>query len=105
MISSLNRYYSLGLVLALVAPLWLGVAFNSAESAAQATHDALIWTGVLIACWLLITKHAGFHVRGRWRKPMPEETKLYVRLLLGVLLLDFGSKALFFRWDHLFSIP
>jgi lipoprotein signal peptidase len=100
MISSLNRYYSLGLVLALVAPLWLGVAFNSAESAAQATHDALIWTGVLIAGWLLITKHAGFHVRGRWRKPMPEETKLYVRLLLGVLLLDFGSKALFFRWDR-----
>ncbi len=100
MISNLDRYYSLGLVLALVTPFWLGAALNSGDSAAQATHDALIWTGVFTACWLLITKHPHFHVRGRWRKPMPEESKLYVRLLLGVLLVDFGSKALFFRWDR-----
>jgi lipoprotein signal peptidase len=97
MISWLNRYYSLGLVLALVAPLWLSAMFNSGDAAAQSIHDALIWTGVLAACWLLIAKHPHFHVRGGWRKPVAKERRLYVRLLLAVLLVDFGSKALFFR--------
>lgn len=100
MISRLDRYYSVGLVLALLAPFWLSVAFADGRSAAQATHDALIWTSVLAACWLLITKHPHFHVRGRWRKPTATEAIFYIRLLLAVLLIDFGSKALFFRWDR-----
>ena len=97
MIARLNRYYSLGLILALVTPLWLSAMNSGGDSGARSTHDALIWTGVLFACWLLVTKHPGFHVRGRWRKPLAKEARLYVRLLLAVLLVDFGSKALFFR--------
>ncbi|HEY7221602.1 MAG TPA: hypothetical protein VH985_24735 [Candidatus Binatia bacterium] len=100
MISRLNRYYSLGLVSAILAPFWLSVTFSNGGSSAQAIHDALIWTAVLTAAWLLISKHPHFHVRGKWRKPAAKETLLYVRLLLAVLLIDFGSKALFFRWDH-----
>jgi lipoprotein signal peptidase len=100
MISRLNRHYSLGLLLVLIAPFWLSTMLNTADSATQATRDALIWTGVLGACWLLITKHPHFHVKGTWRKPVPEEARFYARLLLMVLLVDFGSKALFFRWDR-----
>lgn len=92
-----KKYYALALVLALVAPLWLGAASNNH---AGQTKDALIWTGILLGCWLLMTKHPGFRVRGTWRKPTPGEAKLYIRLLLGALLVDFSSKAFFFRWDR-----
>ena len=100
MIEFFKKYYALGLVLALVAPLWLGALSSSAEFSSDAIHDALIWTAVLFGCWWIITKHPGFRVRGIWRMPASAETKFYVRLLLGVLLLDFGSKALFFRADR-----
>jgi len=90
----LRRYFGLGLVIALVAPLWL----EATESGSA--HDALIWSGVLLACWLLIKTLPGFHVRGTWRKPSVTEVKIYVRCLLAVLLIDFGSKALFFRSDR-----
>ncbi len=92
-----KKYYAIALVLALVAPLWLRVV---SDNRAGQMKDALIWTGVLLGCWLLVTKHPGFRLRGTWRKPTPAEAKLYIRLLLGVLLIDFGSKALFFRWDR-----
>jgi len=95
----LKKYYAVILVLALVAPLWLRAATNYTAGIAAFT-DALIWTALLLGCRLLIAKLAGFQVRGTWRKPRAAEFRLYMRLMLGVLLLDFGSKALFFRWDR-----
>jgi lipoprotein signal peptidase len=103
MIAYLNRYYAFGLVIALLAPLWL-FAVTSPATSASSLHDALIWTAVLLGCWLLITKRRGFAVRGAWRKPTKEEALLYFRLLIGVLLVDFGSKALFFRWDRPYKV-
>jgi len=103
MIAYLNRYYSLVLLLALLAPPWFFTVTNEATSASS-PHDALIWTAVLFGCWLLITKRRGFEVRGAWRKPTKEEANLYFRLLIGVLLVDFGSKAFFFRSDRPYKI-
>jgi lipoprotein signal peptidase len=99
MIAYLNRYYAFGLVMALLAPLWL-FTLTGRATLASSLQDALIWTVVLVGCWLLITKRRGFGVRGAWRKPTKEEAQLYFRLLIGVLLVDFGSKAFFFRWDR-----
>lgn len=95
----LEKYYSLGLIVALVAPLWL-VAILSHRDAGNSLKDALIWTGTLFGCWLLSIRYRAFRLRGNWRKPTAVEFRLYLRLLLGVLLVDFGSKALFFRWDR-----
>jgi len=89
-----RRYYSLGLVLALVAPLWLDAV------ASGAAHDALVWTGVLLGCWLLIKTLPGFRIRGAWLEPSAAEASAYRRCFLAVLLVDFGSKALFFRADR-----
>jgi lipoprotein signal peptidase len=100
MIAHLNRYYAAGLVLALVAPLWLMAFSSDAGASAPARKDALIWTGVLFGCWLLVTKRRGFEIRGNWRAPTKREVNLYLRLVIGVLLIDFGSKAFFFRWDR-----
>ena len=100
MITYLQRYFSLMLVLLLVAPLWLIGAASDAAPFQHRFRDALIWSGVLLAFWMLITRRSGFQVSGTWRKPEPFELKLYLRMLLGVLLIDFGSKALFFRWDR-----
>jgi len=100
MIAYLNRYYAAGLVLALLAPLWLMEFSSDAASSASAHKDALIWTGVLFSCWLLVTKRRGFEIRGNWRAPTKREVSLYLRLVIAVLLIDFGSKAFFFRWDR-----
>jgi len=100
MIAYLNRCYAAGLVLALVAPLWLMAFSSDAGASAPARKDALIWTGVLFACWLLVTKRRGFEIRGNWRAPTKREVNLYLRLVIAVLLVDFGSKAFFFRWDR-----
>jgi hypothetical protein len=94
----LRRYFGLGLVIALVAPLWLEA------SETGSAHDALIWAGVLLGCWLLIKTLPGFQIRGAWRKPNAMEVKTYVRCLLAVLLIDFGSKALFFRGDRPYKV-
>jgi lipoprotein signal peptidase len=99
-IAYLNRYYAFGLVLALLAPLWLVAISSGAGWSAPARRDALIWTAVLLCCWLLVTKCRGYQIRGEWRRPTRKELKLYMRLLLAALLVDFGSKALFFRWDQ-----
>ena len=100
MIAYLNRYYAAGLVLALLAPLWLMEFSSDAASSASAHKDALIWTGVLFSCWLLVTKRRGFEIRGNWRAPTKREVNLYLRLVIAVLFIDFGSKAFFFRWDR-----
>jgi lipoprotein signal peptidase len=100
MIRYLQRYFSLILMLSLVAPLWLLGAFSNAALFQERFRDALIWSGVLLALWTLIKLRRGFQVRGIWRRPSPHEARLYTRLLLGVLLIDFGSKAFFFRWDR-----
>jgi lipoprotein signal peptidase len=98
-----ERYYGLGLVLALVLPLWLAAASSQTLNSSE-TKDAWIWSGVLLGCWLLVRKYPGLQVKGFWRRATPAETLLYVRVLLGVLLIDFGSKALFFRWDYPYPI-
>ena len=59
MIEYLNRYYALGLVFALVLPLWIMAARGG-----EAPRDAAIWTAILLGCWLLMTKRRGFQVRG-----------------------------------------
>jgi hypothetical protein len=94
-----EKYYTFGLIVALVAPLWLGAVLHHG-AAGDAVKDALIWTATLLGCWLLSLKYSAFRLRGTWRKPTTGELRLYLRLLLGVLVLDFGSKALFFRWDR-----
>ena len=99
-IALLQRYFSFVLVLALVAPLWLAAAYASASNFQGRFRDAVIWSAVLLSLWFLITRRRGFRVRGTWRKPQPREMKIYLRLLLAVFLFDFGSKALFFRWDR-----
>ena len=104
MIAFLNRYYAFGLIVALLAPLWLFTVTSEAPSDSSALHDALIWTAVLLGCWLLIAKRRGFEVRGGWRAPTQKEANLYFRLLIGVLLVDFGSKALFFHWDRPYKV-
>lgn len=101
MIAHLRRYYALCLLLSLVAPLWFVALSSTAAASQQPLHDALIWSAVFFGCWLLITTHPGFQIKGHWRKPAANDVKLYLRLLLGVLLVDFGSKALFFRSDRL----
>ena len=100
MIACLQRYYSLVLVLMLVAPLWLGGAHSDASGFYESFRDALIWSALLLGLWILITKRRGLQVKGTWRKPDTREIKLYIRLVLAVLLIEFGSKALFFRWDR-----
>ncbi len=100
MITFLQRYFSFVLVLSLVAPLWLIGALSDSPSFQHRFRDALIWSGVLLALWMLIRLRRGYQVNGTWRKPEPFELKLYLRTLLGVLLIDFGSKAFFFRWDR-----
>lgn len=100
LIATLSRYYGLTLTLSLIAPLWLSVGFSDAASRQPRLRDALVWTVVLLSLWLLAAKRRGFQIKGVWRHPTPTETKLYSRLLLGVLLIDIGSKAVLFRWGR-----
>lgn len=104
MVAILSRYYAFTLILSLVAPLWLSVVFSDTTLVQARLRDALIWTVVLLATWLLVAKWRGFQVRGIWRNPTPAETKLYRRLLLGVFLTDVGSKAFLFRWDRPYQV-
>jgi hypothetical protein len=100
MITFLERYFSFVLVLSLVAPLWLTGALSDSPSLHYRFRDALIWSAVLLALWMLVRLRRGYQVNGAWRKPMPFESKLYLRSLLAVLLVDIGSKTLLFRWDR-----
>jgi hypothetical protein len=96
----LHRYFSLLLVLSLLAPLWLSVLVSPAPQRADALHTALVWTGLLLGGWSVVRFSHRYQVRGDWRSPTRQESLLYIRLLLAVLLVDFGSKAIFFRWDR-----
>ncbi len=96
----LHRYYSLILVLALPAPLWLGEVLNPRTLRLTALHDGIIWSGILLAGWFLVRRIPRYHIRGDWCSPTKRESNLYFRLLLAVLIIDFGSKSLFFRWDR-----
>lgn len=96
----LDRYYSLILVLAMPAPLWVGEVVNLPTLGLAALHDGIIWSGLLFAFWLVVRRFPRYHIRGDWCSPTKSESSLYFRLLLAVLIIDFGSKALFFRWDH-----
>ncbi len=96
----LERYYALILVLALPAPLWLAKLVHPESDRLSALHDGMIWTAVLFGGWFLVRKLPRYQIRGVWRPPTRAESRLYLRLLLGFLIVDFGSKALFFRWDR-----
>jgi len=100
MIAFLHRYFSFLLVLSLLAPLWLGVLAAPAPQLPDALRTALVWSGLLIAGWSVIRFIQRYQVRGFWRSPTRQESSIYIRLLLAVLVVDFGSKALFFRWDR-----
>ncbi len=104
MVTILSRYYSCTLILSFVTPLWLSVVFSDTAFLQERLHDALVWTVVLLAAWMLVAKRRGFQVRGTWRNPTPTEAKLYRRLLLVVLLTDVGSKALLFHWDRPYQV-
>jgi hypothetical protein len=96
MIRYLQRYFSLTLMLSLVAPLWLLAAGSDAALFQERFRDALIWSGFFLALWALITWRRGFQVRGAWRRPSPQEAKLYTCLLLGVWIIDLAPKRCFF---------
>jgi len=100
MAAFLHKYFSLLLVLSLLAPLWLGVVSAPAAELPGALHTATVWSGILLGGWTVLRFIRRYHVRGIWRSPTRQESSLYMRLLLAVLLVDFGSKALFFRWDR-----
>jgi hypothetical protein len=95
MVSFLDRYYSLILALALPAPLWAGATLGSG-----ALTDGIIWSALLLAIWILVNRIPRYQIRGSWIDPARLRTYLYSRILLAVLIIDFGSKALFFRWDR-----
>ena len=96
----LDRYYALILALALPAPLWLGELLSPRTLRLTALHDGIVWSAFLLGGWLLVKKIPRYSIRGVWRSPAKRESNLYFRLLLAVLIIDFGSKALFFRGDR-----
>lgn len=100
MIAFLNRYYSLFLVLSLLAPLWLNLFAADRPQQAGALHTASIWSGLLLVLWAALRFIRRYQVRGLWRSPTRQESSFYLRLLGAVLLIDVGSKILFFRWDR-----
>lgn len=100
MAAFLHRYFSILLVLSLLGPLWLGVLAAPTSQRLGALHTALVWTSVLLGGWTALRFIQRYHVRGIWRSPTQRESSTYIRLLLIVLLIDIGSKALFFRWDR-----
>jgi lipoprotein signal peptidase len=100
MVAFLDRYYGFILALALPAPLWLGALWRPQTVGLSALHDGLVWTAMLLCGWLVVRKIPRYQIRGVWRRPTREESNRYLRLLLAVLIIDFGSKALFFRWDR-----
>jgi hypothetical protein len=100
MTAFLDRFYGLILVLALPVPLWLGVVLSPAALRLSALRDAIVWCAILLTGWLIVKKLPRYHVRGAWRSPTKQESRSYLRLLLAILIIDYGSKALFFRWDR-----
>lgn len=99
MIALLDRYFALALVVSLVIPLWLRAFSISDLPGPDALRDALMWT-ILLFAGLLLIKVRRYQVRGSWRSPTRAEWTLYSRLLLAVLLIDYGSKLAFFRTDQ-----
>jgi len=100
MAAFLNRYFSFVLVLSLVGPLWFSVVSATEPEYVSALHTAVVWSALLLVTWSMIRFIRRYHVRGHWRAPTHEDRSFYIRLLVAVLLIDFGSKALFFRWDR-----
>jgi len=95
-----DRYYALILVLALPAPLWLGVIFSQGAARLSALNDVIVWSGLLLTGWLVTKKIPSLNIRGKWCSPTKQVASFYLRLLFLFLIIDFGSKAFFFRWDR-----
>jgi hypothetical protein len=100
MVAFLGRYYALTLLSALLAPMWLRVNVSVGPQHASALYDASVWSGILFTVWTGMRVIPRYNIRGTWRSPTKGEASLYARLLLAVLLVDFGSKAFLFRWDR-----
>ncbi len=96
----LDSYYGLILVLMVPAPLWFNVTQSPPSLRASALNDAIVWSAILLIGWLIVRKLPRYQVRGAWRKPTTAESRRYLRWLLAILVIDFGSKALFFRWEN-----
>lgn len=98
-VTRLARFYSPLLVGALLAPLWFAVLTSSAAEQSAQLRDAVVWSGILIGLWLL-TRLPRYQILGEWRSPAKTEATRYWRCLLIFMLVDFGSKALFFDWQR-----
>jgi lipoprotein signal peptidase len=96
----LDRYYAVTLVLTLLAPLWFAAVASPSTQRLSSLHDALIWTAILLTGLFAVRALPRYGVRGEWRKPTRQESTFYLRLLLAVLVVDYGSKFLFFRWNR-----
>ena len=83
MIEFFKKYYAIGLVVlgARGAALARRHPVSAQTTRFSALRDALIWTGVLLSCWLQLTRHPVFP-SGNMAKTDCGETKLYTRLLL-----------------------
>jgi lipoprotein signal peptidase len=100
MAALLDRYYAITLVSTLLAPLWFAAFASPVAQRLSGLHDALIWTAILLTGLLAVRLLPRYGVRGEWRKPTRQESNFYLRLFLAVMIIDYGSKVLFFRWNR-----
>ena len=96
----LDRYYAATLVFTLLAPLWFIAVATPATQRHSGLHDASIWSAILLVGLFAVRALPRYGIRGEWRKPTKHESNFYLRCLLAVLIIDYGSKVLFFRWNH-----
>jgi hypothetical protein len=101
MIDYLNRYFAVTLALSLTAPFWLVGLADSSLSLRDTFRDAGFVTTVMSGGLWLIKKRRGYQVRGTWRYPTKLEAIIYGAVLISVLLIDFGSKLLFFDKERM----
>ena len=99
MIGVLNRYFAFMLVIAFVLPLWLS-AFAAAPVNWTAVGESTFATITLLGFAFLVKIRPGFNVRGHWRSPHKDEWKAFAGSSLLVLVVDYGSKVLFFEKDQ-----
>ncbi len=100
MIEYLSRYFAATFAFSLALPFWIFGLADGALPLRESLRDAGLVTVVLLGGLWLIKQRRGYEVRGTWRYPTKRETGIYSAVLLSVLLIDFGSKLLFFRADR-----
>jgi peptidoglycan/LPS O-acetylase OafA/YrhL len=100
MVYYLERYFAVTLVLALAAPFWVFGLSDSSIPMREALRDAVFVTVVLLGGLWLVKKRRGFQIKGSWRNPSRGELIFYGVSIFSVLVIDFGSKLLFFQKDQ-----